>query len=334
MARAYSSPIANAIRRLYGCGLVEIREIRRAELPRWVDVMRAVLPDQTGTVDDYVDWKRQARELVWLLASDAGADVGAAVGLGGWHEPPGVARGGIRVIADARGRGVGSALLARVGAWASALGYGELIGEVQEVDEESLRWIERRGFVEVGRSSRLVLELAEVDEPPVDPPEGVEIVSWAACPGIERGLYAMACEAYPDVPGEEEDVMLPFEEWLSADMNGTGDRPEATFAALAGADVVAYAKLSLSAARPAVAYHDMTGVLRAWRGRGIAGALKRAEIAWAKRNGYARLETLNEERNEPIRRLNERHGYRPEPGEIVVRGPTGSASHEAALADS
>ena len=67
--------------------------------------------------------------------------------------------------------------------------------------------------------------------------------------------------------------------------------------------------------------HDMTGVRRAWRGRGIAGALKRAEIRWAKENGFTRLETMNEERNEPIRRLNERHGYRLEPGKITLRGP-------------
>ena len=102
---------------------------------------------------------------------------------------------------------------------------------------------------------------------------------------------------------------------------GAGDRPEATFVALAGDDVVAYAKLSLSLARPTVAMHDMTGVLRAWRGRGIARALKAAEIAWAMENGYERLETQNEERNEPIRRLNERYGYVVEPGSVTVRGP-------------
>ena len=105
-------------------------------------------------------------------------------------------------------------------------------------------------------------------------------------------------------------------------MQGAGDRPEATFVALADGAVVAYAKLSLSLARPTVAMHDITGVRRAWRGRGIAGALKRAEIAWAKENGNQRLETMNEERNEPIRRLNERHGYVLAPGEITVRGPS------------
>jgi len=65
----------------------------------------------------------------------------------------------------------------------------------------------------------------------------------------------------------------------------------------------------------------MTGVKRAWRNRGIAGALKRAQIAWAKAEGYERMETANELRNEPIRKLNARLGYREAPGRVVVRGP-------------
>ena len=60
---------------------------------------------------------------------------------------------------------------------------------------------------------------------------------------------------------------------------------------------------------------------RAWRRRGIARALKSAEIAWAVQRGYERLETANELRNAPIRRLNERFGYRPMPGRVLLRGP-------------
>jgi len=146
-------------------------------------------------------------------------------------------------------------------------------------------------------------------------------VTWAERPGVEEEMYQVAREAYPDVPGEEDAEIAPFDEWLSMDMQGAGDRPEATFLALADGRVVAYAKLALSLARPAVAMHDMTGVRRAWRGRGIAGALKAAEIAWALEHGYERLETQNEERNEPIRRLNERYGYVVEPGSVTVRGP-------------
>jgi GNAT superfamily N-acetyltransferase len=298
----------------------EVREIEDGELDRWVAVMREVDED-TGTVDDYVDWRRQAQETVWLIASQEGLDVGAGIGVGGWHEPPGVARGEVRVVTSERGKGFGDALLERLGRWAGELGYGELIGEVRELDAESFAWTRRRGYVEVGRNSRLVLDLAAVDAPEIAPPAGIAVTTWAERPDLIEDVYVVAREAYPDVPGEEDEVMPSFAQWLSMDMQGAGDRPDATFVALAGDEVTGYAKLSLSNARPGVAMHDMTGVRRSWRGRGIAGALKRAEIAWAKRNGFPRLETANEERNEPIRRLNERHGYVPEPGHVVVRGP-------------
>ena len=301
---------------------MEIREIHENELGRWVEAMRAGL-DEADTVDGYLDWKRQSRETVWIIASEDGQDVGAAIGIGGWHAPEGVARGEVRVAADARGRGVGSALLARLSEWATELGYSELMGPVKEVDDASLRWAERRGFAEVGRNSVLVLDLTAIAPPEVVAPDGITIVSWAERPAAAPGMYEVAREAYPDIPGEEDAEVEPFEQWLSMDMQGAGDRPEATFVALADDEVVAYAKLSLSRARPTVAMHDITGVKRAWRGRGIAGALKAAEIAWAAENGYERLETQNEERNEPIRRLNQRHGYVVEPGSVTVRGPIG-----------
>lgn len=104
-------------------------------------------------------------------------------------------------------------------------------------------------------------------------------------------------------------------------MQGPGDRPEATFVALAGDEVIGYAKFSLTAAQPTTAHHDLTAVKRAWRGRGVARALKATQIAWAKANGYEELRTRNEERNAPIRRLNEEFGYRPTVGRIYMKGP-------------
>jgi GNAT superfamily N-acetyltransferase len=300
--------------------MTEIREVEDDELERWVATTKAAL-DEADTVEGYLDWKRQARETIWLHATDRGRDVGTAIGVGGWHSPEGVARGEIRVVADARGRGVGSALLGELSGWVRGLGFVELTGPVKENDPASLAWAARRGFVEVGRNSMLVLDLTAIEAPRVEPPEGIEVVTWAERPDAEKAMYEVAREAYPDVPGEDDAVMASFEEWLSMDMQGAGDRPDATFLALADGDVVAYAKLSLSLARPTVAMHDMTGVRRAWRGRGIARALKAAEIAWAKENGYERLETQNEERNEPIRRLNERFGYVVTPGSVTVRGP-------------
>ena len=279
---------------------MEIREVHEDELGRWVDAMRAAL-DEADTVEGYLDWKRQARETAWFLASEDSRDVGAAIGIGGWHSPDGVARGEIRVVTDVRGRGVGSGLLDALSDWARELGYAELMGPVKEVDADSLAWASRRGFVEVGRNSVLALDLTSIDAPEVVAPAGIVIATWAERPDAAPGMYEVAKEAYPDIPGEEDAEMEPFEQWLSMDMQGSGDRPEATFIAFADDEIIAYAKLSLSLARPTVAMHDITGVKRAWRGRGIAGALQggRDRVGQAERVRTARDTERGAERADP-----------------------------------
>jgi mycothiol synthase len=302
-----------------------IRAIHEDELAAWVAVVNATEPepaDEEGLIADYADWKRQAPETVWLLAEDAGAAVGAARLTPGWHSPPGVARADVRVLPEARGRGFGSALLDELQRRADSLGAPTLELEVRDDDPQSLAWAERHGFGEVGRSVRLALDLTGIEEPAVEPPDGVEIVTWAERPELVRGIYDVACEAYPDEPGSGDVEMEPFEGWLSQDMQGSGDRADAVFVALAGDEVAAYAKLAMSV-RPGYVMHDMTGVKRSYRGRGIASALKRAEIAWAKREGFRTLETFNDEENAPIRALNDKHGYRPARGSVTLRRTAG-----------
>jgi GNAT superfamily N-acetyltransferase len=175
--------------------------------------------------------------------------------------------------------------------------------------------------VEDRREKGVALHLDEIEPPPVEPPAGVAIVTWAERPELAQGMYEVTLEASPDVPGWEDERVEPFEAWLAHDMEGSGDLPEATFVAVAGDEVVGYAKFSLTAAQPRTAHHDLTGVKRAWRGRGVARALKATQIGWAKANGYEELRTRNDERNAPIRHLNKEFGYRPAIGRICVQGP-------------
>jgi hypothetical protein len=53
----------------------------------------------------------------------------------------------------------------------------------------------------------------------------------------------------------------------------------------------------------------------------VARALKATQIGWAKAHGYEELRTTNDERNAPIRRLNQQFGYRPSIGRIYLMGP-------------
>src|SRR6266566_6311405 len=197
----------------------------------------------------------------------------------------------VTVLAGQRHQGAGSALYAAISAWTARRGLSEIEVPVLDNDPESLAFAQRRGFVQARRELGVVLRLAEIAVPEIEPPDGVEIITWADRPE------------------------------LAHDMQGSGDRAEATFVAIAGEDVVGYAKFSLTAAQPTIAHHDLSAVKRAWRGRGVARALKAAQINWALANGYTELHTRNEVRNEPIRRLNARLGYRPGIGCIYLTGP-------------
>jgi GNAT superfamily N-acetyltransferase len=295
-------------------------------LQRCLDLVAAVFPERAVGLAETKGWLDAVDHHAHVLAlrGDEPAGVGVYAAEPRMRERAG-AYAMLVVAPDHRRTGVATALYAALSRTAEVEGTAVFDSFVKEGDEASLGWATRRGFRETGRESRLELDLEGVDAPAPDPPDGVAIVSWADRPDLTHGIYEVAVEAYPDIPGAGEDPMEPFEDWLAHDLGGPGDKPEATFLALYGDEVVGYAKFSLTEAQPTVAFHDVTGVKRAWRGRGIAGALKRTEIAWAKRHGYERLSTMNEERNAPIRRLNERHGYVPVPGRVFVRGPLAPA---------
>jgi GNAT superfamily N-acetyltransferase len=293
-----------------------------AALERGLDLVAELFPERAVTIEDTRDWLANVDHHGSVLAV-AGE---GAVGFGTYAAEPRMrARAGAYAMVVVRPlqrrTGIGTALYAALSREADKHGTTSFDSFVKEGDEWSLGWAGRRGFEETGRESRLELDLSRIEAPVLDPPEGIKIVTWAEFPDLDRGMYEVAQEAYPDVPGNDGDLMGPFEDWLAHDLRGQGDKPEATFVALADDEVVGYAKFSLTDAQPKVAFHDITGVKRAWRRRGVGGALKQAEIAWAKWNGYERLSTMNEERNEAIRRLNARYGYEPVPGRIFVRGP-------------
>jgi GNAT superfamily N-acetyltransferase len=289
-----------------------------APFARTLEVWNAVFPRRRMTLDEVrsdIDAFRDFQ--AWLALADGEVAGAAHAYTAAFTDVPGAA---IYVFPEHRRRGAGSALFRALSAWLAELGATEARAGVDEDDPESLAWARQRGFVEVSRECLLELDLRELEAPSVDPPPGIEISTWAERPDVIRGIYDVVCEAWPDIPGTEDEHVEPYDEWFANHMQGAGDRREGTFVALADEEVVGYAKLTFGKLRPETAFHDLTGVKRAWRGRGIARALKRAQIAWAKANGYERLETTNELRNEPIRRINEELGYRPAPGRIRLKG--------------
>jgi GNAT superfamily N-acetyltransferase len=125
-------------------------------------------------------------------------------------------------------------------------------------------------------------------------------------------------EASADIPGRDADYRPSFEEWRTNELERPVRRPELMLVALAGGEVAGFASLGAFGAE---AHHGLTAVRRSWRRRGIATALKLAQIDAAKRAGFERIRTESVEANVPMRTLNTRLGYRPAPGSVIFRGP-------------
>jgi GNAT superfamily N-acetyltransferase len=289
-----------------------------------LEVYNTVWPHDAVTIDAVHSYRDSAQDYIDYLVREDGVTLGSgAAAIFAYRARRVVAL--ITVLAGQRRRGAGTALYEAISRWAGARRALELEASVSDDDPESLSFAQRRGFTEERRQVGLVLSLAGISPPMVQSPAGIEIVTWAQRPDLARGMYEVDLETHPDIPGFEDVAIEPFEDWMVHNMRRPTDSPEATFIALAGEEVVGFAKLSLTA--PAAAGHAMTAVKRAWRGRGIARALKATEINWALANGYAELHTSNEERNTPINRLNARLGYRPGIGRIHLVGPiTGGLS--------
>jgi GNAT superfamily N-acetyltransferase len=251
----------------------------------------------------------------FFLARHEGEVVGS--GVGKRSSLQGTLYAVARVLPDARRHGVGSGLYEALSAHARALGLQRLWGRA--FDAEGLRFALRRGFEEFGREIESVLTIA-TPRPAVPPPPGVEITNLGGRPDLAPAAHAIDAEAVPDIPTGAELTAGPYETWRATNLEGPSALPHACAVALADGQVVGYAALLARTAEPGTA-EQLTAVRRAWRGRGVATALKSAQIAWAAENGFRRLVTYNDEANLSMRGVNARLGYEPQPPVVLVRGP-------------
>ena len=126
-----------------------------------------------------------------------------------------------------------------------------------------------------------------------------------------------------DIPYDGDAPMRPgsYEEFSMRALSGPKFIPEATFVAVTNSEVIGYGQLGWMDRGAGIGDHQMLAVRRAWRGRGIARALKAAQIAWALDNHLSELRTGNEDRNAAARAVNANFPYTPLPDQLLYRGP-------------
>lgn len=231
------------------------------------------------------------------------------------------ADGWIVVPKEERRHGIGTALACDISRWADERRFRGLDVWVDAAEPDAPGFWVRRGYREVGRERLSQVDLRGEDPPNVPVPDGVEFVILADSSDLEAGMYRVGSEGIADIPGPDRYDAGDFEHWLAAELRKPGLMEDCSVVALAAGEVVGFATLVRLAGRPDVAEHEMTAVARAWRGRGIARAMKRRQLALARHTDLAALESANEARNASILAVNAHLGYVHTADLIQLRGP-------------
>src|SRR5262249_5850651 len=159
------------------------------------------------------------------------------------------------------------------------------------------------------------------EEPSAYSPEGIELVALGGRrEELLRASWPLALQGYAELPLPGE-VSFREEVWLRDEAT----RPEGSFVAFAGAEIVGYAGLMEHGSDSAVAEHGLTVVRRDRRRRGIARALKRSQLHWAASGGVRQLVTWTQKGNDAMQALNRSLGYADVSKVLTYQGPLPAA---------
>lgn len=325
-------PTKVGARGLAAAASVSVRDATEADFPRILEIDATVFPEYTETFAEFLDRRARLQAGGYTnVFAVAHTPPGRIVGYSNFHHMRGQfdpARFRMTVAVDPawQRRGVGGSLLLQM--LRAAAGHGGRLLEsfARESMPGVVAFLEHRGFGETMRTWEYRLDVAGFDQTPFLPyldrvrEAGVVITTLEdECrrnPEALRQLYAMHNAVVADIPAPIPSTPLPFEEFLHRAVESPRALPDAYFLARIGESYVGEADLR----RPptgAHLHHDVTGVLPAYRGRGIAMALKIATIMYARSRGFAEILTWNEAQNAGMIAINERLGFVRHPAWIT-----------------
>lgn len=293
-----------------------------------IAIHNAVWPDYKDTADE---WKsndeKRAEKLKWgrfLVEKD-----GEPVALGNysqslWMYHPRKFWVHVNVLPAHRRQGIGTRLYEHIRAQLAPYDPLTLYTYTREDFTGGVRFAEKMGFEEAMREWESRLDPSTVDlaayaelERKMAAKE-IEIKTvreLESDPDRDRKLYELDWQLSQDVPSPEPPTKVPFEEWQKV-WGHPNLLPDGWFVALHNDAYVGVSNLWTSQADETILYTGLTGVLRTYRRRGIATALKLQAIRYAQSQGIAEVRTWNESNNEGMLSINNALGFVRQPAHV------------------
>ena len=227
----------------------------------------------------------------------------------------------VAVFPEHRRRGIGTALWSRGAERAAAIGAETLLTSFHENDAGTA-FATRLGFALARAEAEAVVDPRTVTELPRG-----DLQLVAARDADPLLVWQVDLEATLDMPQSEPVDTIPYDEWVAHVLGHPLFSADGSFVAMVDgtAAAVSLVTADLESGR---AHNMFTGTLRAYRGRGLARAVKLASLRWAREHGIITMATHNDETNATMLAINRGLGYRPA-GRRVEWLRAGTASSRA-----
>ncbi len=194
------------------------------------------------------------------------------------------------------------------------------------------QWATAHGYREIGRRIQAAIDLERFDPPRWEERadaarrRGIRLASLdelrgsrdaAAFEALLHEIYEVEAEAWEDVPIATPTAHWGFDAFRRLLLEQPGNAPDLDLVAFDG-DTVAGFTSSFRSRGGWKGGTGFTGVRRAYRGQGIAFAVKVRALARAKASGVRWMLTTNDEPNKAMRAVNHALGYEPLPATVQL----------------
>jgi mycothiol synthase len=303
-----------------------LREFRDSDYDALATLQQATDPDEPVSVESLRHMIESMRPLAHpyqTVISDRGT--GEVVGSGVVFrmpfesEPTKLWINGF-VLPGRQREGLGSHLYDDLVSEAGRRGATALRCHVLESSAGGRAFLARRNFVERRRLWRSHLDVPSADTSQLPSlvraieAEGIQFTTLTRegvhDPEVVSRVYDLDAETGKDIPRDGAYTPLPLEDFKRLFLGGDHALPDAWFLAKVGDRYVGYSSGAREPAQPTVLQQYFTGVRPEFRRKRIALALKLMLIDYAKKNGYAGIETSNDSLNLPMWTLNRGLGFR------------------------